>query len=89
MAEKSIVSLKPGDKITPLRLVSPEAVAQWAYASECASVGGGLMPGAELIVESVCIGPGPMWVRAQLPRREPPGYIKIPGEAMGANFKIL
>ena len=89
MANQSIASLRAGDRITPVRPLMPQTLAQWDYASECATIGGGLLPGSDLVVQSVRAGPDRPWVRVEIPRRDPPAYLKIPGEMFGANFRVV
>jgi hypothetical protein len=84
-----IINLQIGQAITPTRHINPTMVAHWKYAKECAGVGGGLLPGAELRIVDLSKIPGAMWVRVELPGRIPPATIKIAGEEYGQNFRPL
>lgn len=82
-----IITLSPGMHITPTRLIENARVRQWKYARECADVGGGLMPGAQLLVTEVGKVPGQMFVVAQLPGTDPPRALKISGEEFAGSFR--
>jgi len=83
-----IIRLNAGDVITPARVLNKVMVSHWRFAAECDSIGGGLMPGAELKVVEVSKAPGNLWVRAQLPGRDPAAFLKIAGEEYALNFKM-
>jgi len=83
-----IIRLNSGDCITPIRILNKTMVSHWRFATECADIGGGLMPGAELKVAEVSKAPGKLWVRAELPGRQPPAFLKIAGEEFALNFKL-
>lgn len=84
-----IINLQAGQSITPTRFINPTMVTHWKYAAECASIGGGLMPGADLKISEICKIPGAMWVRAQIPGRIPAAFLKIAGEEYANNFRVL
>ena len=84
-----IISLRVGQSITPTRHINPTMVAHWKYAKECANIGGGLLPGAQLKIVRVSTVPGSMWVCVEIPGRTPIATIKIAGEEYGNNFKSL
>jgi hypothetical protein len=84
-----IISLNAGQLITPTRLINRAMVAHWRYAGECADVGGGLMPGAELKIIEISKVPGAMWVKAEIPGRYPAVALKIAGEEYAHNFRLL
>jgi hypothetical protein len=84
-----IIALKVGQYITPTRILNSAAVAYWRYASECADIGGGLMPGAELRVVATSAQPGRRWVCAEIPGRYPTASLKISGEEYAGNFRLL
>jgi len=47
-----------------------------------------MVPGAELVVAEIAKPlRGPWWIRAQIPGRDPAGFLKIAGGELGANFK--
>ena len=73
--------------ITPTRLIENARVRQWKYALECADLGGGLMPGAQLRITEVGKAPGQMFVVAQLPGTDPPRCLKISGEEFARCFR--
>src|SRR3982751_1311679 len=77
-ANSMIVNLIEGSVITPTRFIKPGK--HWHYARECAGLSGGLMPGAELKVVDVSKVSGSLWVKAELPGRDPVAYLKIDGE---------
>jgi hypothetical protein len=81
-----IIALNIGQSITPRRYVNPVMVSHWKYAKECASIGGGLMPGADLKIVAISKTPGQMWVQVELPGRHPPATLKIAGEEYANNF---
>jgi hypothetical protein len=83
-----IMTLSPGMHITPTRLIENARVRHWKYRAECASVGGGLMPGAQLRVAEVGQAPGHMFVVAQLPGSDPPRFLKISGAELGPCFRV-
>lgn len=90
MAMKPVIHLKVGDRITPIRTIVPATIKNWPHASECADIGGGLMPRvAELKIVEIGKTPGNMWVRAELPGRSPPAFLKIAGEILSLNFHLL
>jgi hypothetical protein len=89
MAMKPIIQLKIGDRITPIRMIVPAAVRHWRYAHESDDISGGIMPGADLTIVALGTQPGQMRVRVQLPGRTPPGFLKIAGEELGLNFRII
>ncbi|CAN5298694.1 hypothetical protein BH11PSE10_BH11PSE10_05580 [soil metagenome] len=82
-----IINLQAGGNITPLRHINPTMVTHWKYAKECASIGGGLLPGAELRIAEVSKIPGAMWVRVEIPGRDPVAFLKIAGEEYALNFR--
>lgn len=84
-----IINLQVGKSITPLRQINPTMVAHWKYSKECASIGGGLMPGAALKIAEISKIPGKMWVRAEIPGRTPTAFLKISGEEYALNFRAL
>lgn len=84
-----IISLNPGNIITPTRIINPTMVNYWHFSAECSDIGGGMMPGTELQVVEVNKVPGQMWVRVMLPGRTPPGYLKITGGEYSNNFRLL
>jgi len=47
------------------------------------------MPGAELKVVDVSKVSGSLWVKAELPGRDPVAYLKIDGEEYALNFRQL
>lgn len=81
-----IIALKPGDNITPTRIIQPLRVANWKFASECGDVLGGLTAGTRMRVVEISTTPGNMWVKAELPGRHPAAYLKIAGEEFAHNF---
>lgn len=84
------VALQVGQKITPKRLINQTILSHWKYARECASVGGGLVPGtAELTIAEIFKGPGPLWLRTELPGRFPPAFLKISAEEYAGNFLLI
>jgi hypothetical protein len=84
-----IVNLQVGKFITPIRHINPTMVSHWKYSAECASIGGGLLPGAELRIAEISKIPGSMWVRAEMPGRTPVASLKIAGEEYALNFRLL
>lgn len=84
-----IINLRSGSVITPTRLINSTMIRYWKYAGECANIYSGLMPGAELKVVDLSTTPGSMWVKAELPGRDPAGYLKIAGEEFAHNFKQI
>jgi hypothetical protein len=84
-----IINLQIGSVITPTRTINSVMIQHWKYAKECANIYGGLMPGSELAVAGVSTTPGAMWVAAQIPGRDPAGFLKIAGEEFAHNFKQL
>lgn len=84
----SIRDLRIGQTITPKHTILPARVLHWRYAPECGSIGGGLMPGAELTIAEISSFPE-IWVRATIPGRTPVSYLKIAGEEFGGNFILL
>jgi hypothetical protein len=82
-----IIELNAGDRITLIRALNRIMVSHWRFAKDCADIGGGLMPGAELTVVEVNKAPGQLWLRAELPGRDPPACLKIAGEEYAPNFK--
>ena len=82
-----IVELNPADMITPIRVLNKVMLSHWRFATECADIGGGLMPGAELSVVEVNKAPGKLWVRVELPGRDPSAFLKVAGEEYALNFK--
>ena len=47
-----------------------------------------MVPGAELtVVEMAKPLGGEWWVKAQIPGRDPAGFLKIAGDELGPNFK--
>jgi len=84
-----IINLQVGKSITPLRHINPTMVAHWKYTKECASIGGGLMPGADLRIAEISKIPGAMWVRVEIPGRSPVAYLKIAGDEYALNFRQL
>jgi hypothetical protein len=87
-ASRMIIRLNAGDVITPTRVLNKVMLSHWRFAAECPDIGGGLMPGAELKVVEVSKSPGNLWVRAELPGRHPPAYLKVAGEEYALNFKV-
>ena len=84
-----IATLKLNQYLTPVRLINPRQVSYWRHARECADIGGGVMPGAELKVMEISKLAGNMWVRVELPGRYPPASLKITGEELSSNFRVL
>ncbi|MCW3092354.1 MAG: hypothetical protein JWP81_3423 [Ferruginibacter sp.] len=84
-----IIYLTKGNIITPIRELNNTQVQYWKYGQECAYIGGGLMPGTQLIVEEVNKTPGMMWIRAAIPHSDPTKYLKISGEEYALNFKLI
>ena len=84
-----IVELKIGQLITPIRTIDGVMISHWVYSKECADIGGGLLPGAELRIVEISKMPGSMWVCAELPGRYPPATLKIAGEEYALNFRVL
>jgi len=84
-----IIKLRAGQTITPRRIINPAMAGHWKYAQENASIGGGLMPGARLVIKAVSIVPGNMWVEVELPGRSPVATIKIAGEEYANNFESV
>jgi len=87
--KQMIINLQVGKSITPLRHINPTMVAHWKYTKECASIGGGLMPGADLRIAEISKIPGAMWVRVEIPGRSPVAYLKIAGDEYALNFRQL
>ena len=81
-----IIALNPGDTITPKRQLNRIMLSHWRFYAECADIGGGLMPGAQLTVVEVSKTPGNLWVRAEVPGRHPAAFLKIAGEEFALNF---
>jgi hypothetical protein len=87
---KPVYQLEVGQCITPKWVIDSTRVLGWAHARECANVGGGLMPGAELSIVEIMALPGRApWVRVQLPGRYPPAFLKISGEELSRNFDLV
>lgn len=86
MDARLIITLQVGKTIKPLRHINPAMVSHWKYAKECASIGGGLIPGAELKIVEVSKIPGAIWVRVEIPGRTPTAYLKISGGEYAHNF---
>lgn len=84
-----IINLQIGMNITPVRHINPIMVSHWKYASECANVGGGLMPGAIMRITEISKVAGAMWVRVEIPGRIPSAHLKIAGAEFGSNFRVL
>ena len=84
-----IITFRAGQFITPLRDINPTMISHWRYAKECASVGGGLLPGAELKIDELSKIPGAMWLRVEIPGRHPVARLKISGEEFAVNFRLL
>jgi hypothetical protein len=89
MSMKPIVALTVGNLVRPKRMLMNSTVKGWKYGKECDNLGGGLMPQAELRIVETSILPGRMWVRAQIPGRDPPAFLKISGEELGGNFDLV
>lgn len=83
------IHVKAGQAITPTRLINPTMVRHWKYARECATIGGGLMPGARLKVVLVSNTPGNVWVKVEVPGSDPVTTLKIAGEEYAHNFRPL
>ena len=83
-----INSLNVGQVITPRRQINPIMVSHWKYSKECASIGGGLMPGAALKIIAISKIPGQMWVQVEIPGRSPVATLKISGEEYANNFQL-
>lgn len=63
-----------------LRLsVLPARVQTFKFAKECDDVGGGLMPGTELVVVEVHPLPHEQWVRVKIPGSDPAKHLKLAG----------
>lgn len=84
-----IISFRAGQFITPVRLINPTMISHWRYAKDCAAVGGGLLPGAELKIVELSKIPGAMWLRVEIPGRHPVATLKIAGEEFALNFRLL
>jgi hypothetical protein len=82
-----IKDLKKGDIVRLTRMINPTMVSHWKYGKECAQIGAGLAEGTRLTVEEVHATPGDMWVRVQIPGRQPPGYLKVAGEEYAHSFQ--
>jgi hypothetical protein len=69
------------------RLLTDGVVKHWRYASECASLGGGLMPGSSLSVVEVGKTANVHWrVKLDIPGRSPSASLKVSGEELGMNL---
>lgn len=84
-----IINLRVGQFITPTRHINPTMVAHWRHSRECANIGGGLLPGAEMKIAELSKVPGAMWVRAEIPGRHPVASLKIAGEEYAHNFRLI
>lgn len=83
------INVQVGRSIPPRRIINPTMVRHWKYAKECSEVGGGIMPGRNLKVVLTSNTPGQVWVKVELPGRDPVGYLKISGEEYAHNFRPL
>lgn len=81
-----IIQLMGGETICPRVPITDARVRNWKYAAECSQIYGTLAPGARLTIVEVCKQAGAMWVRAQIPGRDPAGYLKIAGDEYAAAF---
>ena len=79
------LQLKKGDKITPTHYISPQR--QWDYKLECDGIGGGMMPGAELIVTQTGGFAGNAWLKVDMPAFSPTRSLKISAQEFAMNFK--
>ena len=84
-----IITLQPGDRIAPKRIIQQIRVDHWKFATECGDILGGIMDGTPMKVVEVSKTPGNMWVKAELPGRNPVAYLKISGEEFALNFDRL
>lgn len=84
-----IIYLAYGNIITTTRELNHTMVQYWKYGKECAYIGGGLMPGTQLVIKEVNKEPGNTWIRAAIPHSDPTRYLKISGEEYAHNFKLV
>lgn len=84
-----INSLRLGQVIQPRLNINPVKVANWKYASECASVGAGLTGAAELKIVEINSTMFAPWIRVEIPGSDPARYLKIAGDEYAANFKLI
>ena len=86
---KPVFKLKAGDLIHPKRTINDQQIKNWKYASECDSVSGGLMSHAELTIVDLCHRHPEIWVKACMNSFSPPRHLKISGEELSWNFKLV
>ncbi len=80
------IHLTRGAVVSNKWLLTNARVRSWKYASECADVLGGLMPGSSLTVEEVCKTPGSVWFKLGMAGRFPPAFLKLSGEEFAWNM---
>ncbi len=83
------INVKAGQFITPKRMINPTMVRYWKDARECARIGGGIMPGANMRVQQVSNTPGDVWVKVEVPGSDPVSTLKIAGEEYANNFRVM
>ena len=86
MASVPLVMLNRGDIITARVILHDQRIRHWKYGGECTPVVGSFAVGTSFNVVELNKVPGQMWVRVQIPGRNPPGYLKISGEEYAAAF---
>ncbi|WP_400769372.1 hypothetical protein [Methylosinus sporium] len=84
---KPIVQLEIGESIKTTHDLTDSKIRFWKYSSECASVGGGMLKGTTFTVAEKCAVAGAMWVKLEIPGRDPPGFLKVSGEELAWNFE--
>ena len=87
---KPAMQLQKGEVVKNKRLLTDGIVKHWRYASECASLGGGLMPGSSLsVVEVGKTANVHWWVKLDIPGRSSSASLKVSGEELGLNFDMV
>jgi hypothetical protein len=86
---KPAMQLQKGEVVRNKRLLNDAIIKHWRYAGECASLGGGLMPGSSLSVLEVGKADNVRWwIKLEIPGRFPSASLKVSGEELGLNFDM-
>jgi hypothetical protein len=80
--------LQPGDKVKSLHEINAARIRHWKYITECADVGGGIMPGVEFTVTDVHKDPTQPWVRLKIPFKSPDAFLKVSGQELATVFTM-
>ena len=78
--------LQPGAIVKPRFMLTPDRARQWKNAATNASIGGGIMAGTAMRVDTVSRMPPA--VRLELPGRSPPAFITLTGDEIANLFEM-